>query len=132
MSIFIEETDYPEVRAELDIGLTPSALPDDVIGSNQHAGRADAWVLSINADAESATGAEALAIKSGAIYYCAWLLFDKVQRNDAMKNGALSFSREKIDPERRRNELYNKAVYQMTGKKDGRQRPFVRSTACVS
>jgi hypothetical protein len=57
MAAILAATDFPEVRAALDVSLDITNLPDDVIALDIYLGRATEWVISRNAAAAAYVGA---------------------------------------------------------------------------
>lgn len=70
----LSSSEYPSIRAALDISLDSDMLPDATLALGIYSGAADAWVITQDSSAEGRTGDDAARILRAAIYYCAYLL----------------------------------------------------------
>jgi hypothetical protein len=74
----LSQADWPEVRAQINVGLTAAQLPDDTIEMDAFVGRAEREVVATDPQAPSRTGAEAAAVRLASIYLTAALLVPAV------------------------------------------------------
>jgi len=100
-------SDFPAVRACIDVKLTESDLPDDVILEPIYRGAAESWVISRDAIAESRTGEDAEKVSRAAIFYLASLLVPAVARltSVSVQTSDISYSRPPMDIPARVSEL---------------------------
>ena len=100
-------TDFPAVRAVIDVKLTEDDLPDEVMLSPAYIGAAEAWVLSRDPQAETRTGDEAAHITRAAVFYMASLLVPAVARltSVSIQTVDMSYSKPPIDISKRVKEL---------------------------
>jgi len=103
----LSSTDYPSIRAALDVDLDSSNLPDSTIALDIYSGAADQLVYNRDPSADSRTGDDADRIKRAAIYFCAALLAPVVVRitSLAVQTRDVSYSRPVFDPAERAAEL---------------------------
>lgn len=103
----LSSTDYPSIRAALDVDLDSSNLPDSTIALDIYSGAADALVYDRDPDADDRTGSDADRIKRAAVYFCAALLAPVVVRitSLAVQTRDVSYSRPVFDPAERAAEL---------------------------
>lgn len=103
----LSSTDYPAIRAALDVNLDSSNLPDDVIALDIYSNHADQLVYERDEDADDRTGEDANRIKRAAIYFCAALLAPVVVRitSLAVQTRDVSFNRPVFDPVQRAADL---------------------------
>lgn len=107
----LSSTEYPAIRAAIDVQLDASSLPDGIIGLDIYIGAADDDVLEIDPTAESRTGDELVLVKRAAIFFAAARLCPAVVRLTSVSAQArdISYARATFDPEQRAEELRNKA-----------------------
>ena len=106
MAILIQ-TDYPAIRAAIDVSLGESDLTNSIISQTIYKDAAEQDVLDIDASAESRTGENANRVKRAAIYFCAARLCPAVVRITSLstKVGDMSYSKQTFDPTKRAKEL---------------------------
>lgn len=104
-------TDYPAIRAAIDVSITPNDLKDAVIGLDIYVGAAERELLDRVADAASKTGDDLKRVKAALVYLTAARLCPAVVRitSQSMTARDLSWSRETFDPEERAADLRAKA-----------------------
>lgn len=108
MSNLIAIGDYAAVRAALDVSLTATELPDDVIEQPVFVDAAIAEIVDRYEDAESEIDEDKLArLRRAAIYLTAARLAPAVVRITSinMQLGDMSYTRQTFDPEKRAAEL---------------------------
>mgnify|MGYP001192831459 CR=1 FL=1 len=102
-------SDYPAIRAAIDISLTATDLPDATIALDLYAGAAERWVLGRDPDAASRTGDDALRVKEAAVCACAALLLPALPAIRRETHGDDSYERQVVDPEKQAAALWGRA-----------------------
>lgn len=107
----LSSTDYPAIRAALDVGLNVQQLPDAIIGEDIFVGAAEAELLRRVPDAASKTGDDLKRVVRALVWLTAALLAPSVVRITSMsvQTRDLSYSRQTFDPEKKAAELRGRA-----------------------
>lgn len=94
----LSPTDYPAIRAAIDLSLTATELPDATIALDLYSGAAERWVLARDPDAASRTGTDALRVKEAAVLACAALLLPAIPAIRRETHGDDSYERAIVEP----------------------------------
>jgi len=107
----LSDTDYPAIRAALDVGLNAQQLPDAIIEQDIFLGAAEAELVRRVADAAGKTGDDLNRVKRAAVWLTAALLAHSVVRITSMsvQTRDLSYSRQTFDPDEKAAELRSRA-----------------------
>lgn len=107
----LSDTDYPAIRAALDVGLNAQQLPDAIIEQDIFLGAAEAELVRRVPDAASKTGEDLKRVKRAAVWLTAALLAHSVVRITSMsiQTRDLSYSRQTFDPDEKAAELRSRA-----------------------
>lgn len=107
----LSSTDYPAIRAALDVGLNVQQLPDAIIGEDIFVGAAEAELLRRVPDAASRTGDDLKRVSRALVWLTAALLAPSVVRITSLsvQTRDLSYSRQTFDPEKKAAELRGRA-----------------------
>ena len=84
----LTSTEYPSIRAVLDVSLDSTVLPDATIALDVFQGAAEADVERQDPSWASRTGAEATAIQQAAIYYTAARIAPRYACPSGLRTGA--------------------------------------------
>jgi len=91
-------SDYPAVRAALDISLTSAALPDAIIELDLYAGAATRAIRARDPIAESRTGDDLARVQLAAVLWCAALLVPALPQIASETHGDDTYRRQTSDP----------------------------------
>lgn len=107
----LSSSDYPAIRAALDVGLNAQQLPDATIGLDTFVGAAEAELLRRVPNAASKTGDDLKRVKRALVWLTAALLAHSVVRITSMniQTRDLSYSRQTFDPDEKAAELRGRA-----------------------
>jgi hypothetical protein len=107
----LSSTEYPAIRAALDVSLNAQTLPDATIAQGIFVGAAEAEVLRRVPDAESKTGDDLARVKRAAIWLAAAYLAHSVVRLTSLsvQTRDLSYSRQTFNPDEKAAELRARA-----------------------
>ena len=107
----LSNTDYPAIRAALDVGLNAQQLPDAIIAQDIFLGAAEAELVRRVPDAAGKTGDDLNRVKRAAVWLTAALLAHSVVRITSMsiQTRDLSYSRQTFDPDEKAAELRSRA-----------------------
>lgn len=106
-SPILSTTEYPAIRAALDLNLTSNDLPDATIGLNIYKLAAEQDVLDLDPDAETRIGTDGERVLRAAIYFCAARLAPVVVQiaSISIQTRDLNYSSPPFDPIKRAAEL---------------------------
>lgn len=107
----LSASDYPAIRAALDVGLNEAQLPDATIGQDIFLGAAEAELLLRVPDAASKTGDDMSRVVRALVWLTAALLAHSVVRVTSLsvQTRDLSYSRQTFDPDAKAAELRSRA-----------------------
>lgn len=107
MATLLDSSQFGQVRAVIDVGLTTSNLPDDTINQDIFVATAIQDVLDVDPAAESRSGDDLDRAKRAAVYFCAARLCPVVIRLTSVnvQTKDVSYSRKTFDPQERAAEL---------------------------
>lgn len=107
MAFPLSSTEYPAVRAVLDVDLNTQNLPDTTIALDIYEGAANQDVLDRDPAAASRTGTDGERVLRAAIYFCAARLTGAVVRLTSISIQArdLTYAKQTFDPTERAEEL---------------------------
>ena len=115
MADILPVSNYPDVRAAIDVTLTTNDLPDPIIGSDVYKGAAEDDVLKRVSDAASKTGNDLKRVQRAAVLFCAARLIPSVIQITSLSTTVrdMSISRPAWKWEDRAEELRNQANAQL-------------------
>lgn len=107
----LTSSDYPAIRAALDVGLNAQQLPDATIALDTFVGAAEAELLRRVPMAAGKTGDDLKRVKRALVWLTAALLAHSVVRITSMsiQTRDLSYSRQTFDPDEKAAELRGRA-----------------------
>mgnify|MGYP003600082673 CR=1 FL=1 len=107
----LTSTDYPAIRAALDVQLNAQTLPDATIGQDIFLGAAEAELLKRVPMAASLTGTDLARVKRALVWLTAAYLAHSVVRITSLsvQTRDLSYSRQTFDPDEKASELRSRA-----------------------
>lgn len=111
MALFVDTSDFPTIRALIDVSITPHDLSDDIIKSEVFLAAAEQEVLGLDPDAATRTGEDQQRIKRAVMYFTAANLVPSVVRitSQTVNVRDSSFSRQTFDVSEKVAELRGKA-----------------------
>ena len=112
----LDTTDYPSIRAALDITLGTKSLPDDIIALDIYQDAAELEVLNRDPLALSRTGVDAAHIHAAAILYCASLIAGGMVSRvtaESLPGVSYNYSRQAVDWPQRAEALAQRANHEM-------------------
>ena len=107
----LSSSDYPAIRAALDVGLNAQQLPDATIAQDIFLGAAEADLLRRVPTAASMAGEDLARVKRALVWLTAAFLAHSVIRITSMsiQTRDLSYSRQTFDPDEKAAELRARA-----------------------
>jgi hypothetical protein len=109
----LTSTEYPAIRAAIDITLTTDDLPDSIIALPIYAAAADQDVLARDPLAESRTGAALQHVKNAATYFCAARLILALPQFTQEREGEQQYTRQSVNVADRAAELRGLAAAEL-------------------
>lgn len=125
----LSTSDYPAIRAAIDIGLAAADLPDAIIGLDLYAGAAQREVLARDPLAESRTGSALLAVREAAQLLTAARLVPAVPRIVSLSGAGEGITQKLSDPAALAADLRTRAEAAITAVLIAAQGARVRPTA---
>lgn len=105
MPLLLAPTDYPAIRAALDLALQAKDLPDSVIELPIYLGKAEQSILQRDPEATTRTGTEQQHIKNAVIFTCAALLAPAMRNLQRERVGEWEGAYQAMDWTKRATEL---------------------------
>lgn len=105
----LSSSDWPAVRAALDVTLTDTSLPDTVIEKDIFSGRAMREVVARVEDAVTLTGDDELTVTAAAVFLTASFLAPSLPALTAGRSQNLQWQRVGVDWEQRARDLREEA-----------------------